>query len=102
MLFASRFVEGALLLWAAVGKTLGLRLLLVELTLGSFARDAKIYDVRHSSIHFPDRGAELLSAVSPDNIERNTASSGYFEEDCGEISIHGWLKIIIPRQSRRE
>jgi hypothetical protein len=53
LLFASRGIEGALLLWATVGQALRLGLLLVQLPSGSFARDPKVYNVRHSFIRFP-------------------------------------------------
>lgn len=59
LLYASRGIEVALLLWATVGKTLGMGLLLVQLTPGSFARDPKIYNVRHSIFRFRPMPTEL-------------------------------------------
>jgi len=54
--FTARGIEGRFLLWAAVGQTLGMGLPLVLLTVGSLARDPKVYDVGHSFIFFPSAG----------------------------------------------
>ena len=61
MKFTARGIEGRVLLWAAVGQTLRLGLPLVLLTIGSFARDPKVYDVGHSFIFFPSGGARTLA-----------------------------------------
>lgn len=52
-MFAACGIEGRFLLWAAVGETLRLGLPLVPLTVGSFARDPKVYNVGHSFSRFP-------------------------------------------------
>ena len=92
LLFASRGIEVALRLWATVGQTLGMGLLLIELAPGSFARDPKVYNVTHSIIRFRPMPTELSPAIPKNsslNIAAKKASFGYFGEDYGEISIHG-------------
>ena len=63
LLFASPGIELALRLWATVGQTLGMGLLLVQLTPGSFARDPKVYNVGHSIIRFRPMPTGLSPAI---------------------------------------
>jgi hypothetical protein len=61
LLFASCGIESAILLWATVGQTLGMSLLLVQLAFGPFTRGPQVYDLRHSFLRRCP--AELPSAI---------------------------------------